>query len=57
MLLYYHLISILGWGGVVCPQDLTGLESMDQCRRTLEQHSWNIEVKPHEFISFLHLTR
>lgn len=26
-------------------QDLTGLESMDQCRRTLEQHNWNIEVK------------
>lgn len=28
-----------------CLQDLTGLESMDQCRRTLEQHNWNIEVK------------
>lgn len=26
-------------------QDLTGLESMDQCRRTLEQHNWNIEVR------------
>lgn len=26
-------------------QDLTGLESMDQCRRTLEQHNWNIEVQ------------
>uniref|UniRef100_A0A3B4U5F4 FAS-associated factor 2 n=1 Tax=Seriola dumerili TaxID=41447 RepID=A0A3B4U5F4_SERDU len=25
-------------------QDLTGLESMDQCRRTLEQHNWNIEA-------------
>ncbi|XP_036920314.1 FAS-associated factor 2 isoform X2 [Sturnira hondurensis] len=25
-------------------QDLTGIESMDQCRRTLEQHSWNIEA-------------
>lgn len=34
-------------------QDLTGLESMDQCRRTLEQHNWNIEVrdgKPDELI-------
>ncbi|XP_078406882.1 FAS-associated factor 2 [Cetorhinus maximus] len=25
-------------------QDLTGIESMDQCRRTLEQHHWNIEA-------------
>uniref|UniRef100_A0A8C7J5G8 Fas associated factor family member 2 n=1 Tax=Oncorhynchus kisutch TaxID=8019 RepID=A0A8C7J5G8_ONCKI len=25
-------------------QDLTGLESTDQCRRTLEQHNWNIEA-------------
>ncbi|XP_051945227.1 FAS-associated factor 2 isoform X2 [Xyrauchen texanus] len=25
-------------------KDLTGLESMDQCRRTLEQHNWNIEA-------------
>ncbi|XP_037019905.2 FAS-associated factor 2 isoform X1 [Artibeus jamaicensis] len=25
-------------------QDLTGIESMDQCRRALEQHSWNIEA-------------
>ncbi|XP_005993440.1 FAS-associated factor 2 [Latimeria chalumnae] len=25
-------------------QDLTGIESMDQCRRTLEQHNWNIEA-------------
>lgn len=37
-------------------QDLTGLESMDQCRRTLEQHNWNIEVragKPHTDPSIL----
>ncbi|XP_025750990.2 FAS-associated factor 2 [Manacus vitellinus] len=26
------------------PQDLTGIESMDQCRHTLEQHNWNIEA-------------
>lgn len=43
---------------VVLIQDLTGLESMDQCRRTLEQHNWNIEVsagKPDEWIlSFLY---
>uniref|UniRef100_A0A3Q1MJK0 FAS-associated factor 2 n=3 Tax=Bos TaxID=9903 RepID=A0A3Q1MJK0_BOVIN len=25
-------------------QDLTGIESMDQCRHTLEQHNWNIEA-------------
>ncbi|KAK6475694.1 FAS-associated factor 2 isoform X2 [Huso huso] len=25
-------------------QDLTGIDSMDQCRRTLEQHNWNIEA-------------
>ncbi|XP_053573013.1 FAS-associated factor 2 [Bombina bombina] len=25
-------------------QDLTGIESMDQCRRTLQQHNWNIEA-------------
>ncbi|CDQ86178.1 unnamed protein product [Oncorhynchus mykiss] len=25
-------------------QDLTGLESTGQCRRTLEQHNWNIEA-------------
>lgn len=25
-------------------QDLTGIESMDQCCHTLEQHNWNIEV-------------
>uniref|UniRef100_A0A6I8P9S7 Fas associated factor family member 2 n=1 Tax=Ornithorhynchus anatinus TaxID=9258 RepID=A0A6I8P9S7_ORNAN len=25
-------------------QDLTGIESMDQCRQTLEQHNWNIEA-------------
>uniref|UniRef100_A0A8C6PE93 Fas associated factor family member 2 n=1 Tax=Nothobranchius furzeri TaxID=105023 RepID=A0A8C6PE93_NOTFU len=25
-------------------RDLTGLDSMDQCRRTLEQHNWNIEA-------------
>uniref|UniRef100_A0A674IKT7 Fas associated factor family member 2 n=1 Tax=Terrapene triunguis TaxID=2587831 RepID=A0A674IKT7_9SAUR len=25
-------------------QDLTGIESMDQCRDTLEQHNWNIEA-------------
>ncbi|XP_045432588.1 FAS-associated factor 2 isoform X3 [Pipistrellus kuhlii] len=24
--------------------DLTGIESMDQCRHTLEQHNWNIEA-------------
>uniref|UniRef100_A0A4W3JXR4 Fas associated factor family member 2 n=1 Tax=Callorhinchus milii TaxID=7868 RepID=A0A4W3JXR4_CALMI len=24
--------------------DLTGIESMDQCRQTLEQHHWNIEA-------------
>ncbi len=38
---------------VLIIQDLTGLESMDQCRRTLEQHNWNIEVragKPTELI-------
>lgn len=38
---------------VLVIQDLTGLESMDQCRRTLEQHNWNIEVragKPTELI-------
>lgn len=33
---------------VVLIQDLTGLESMDQCRRTLEQHNWNIEVRAGE---------
>uniref|UniRef100_A0AAJ7WKL9 FAS-associated factor 2-like n=1 Tax=Petromyzon marinus TaxID=7757 RepID=A0AAJ7WKL9_PETMA len=25
-------------------QDLTGMESMEQCRRTLQQHQWNIEA-------------
>ncbi|MEE6479870.1 hypothetical protein FKM82_012394 [Ascaphus truei] len=25
-------------------QDLTGIESMDQCRQTLQQHNWNIEA-------------
>ncbi|XP_075756809.1 FAS-associated factor 2 isoform X1 [Pelodiscus sinensis] len=25
-------------------QDLTGIESMDHCRHTLEQHNWNIEA-------------
>ncbi|XP_069507562.1 FAS-associated factor 2 [Ambystoma mexicanum] len=25
-------------------QDLTGIESMEQCRQTLEQHNWNIEA-------------
>ncbi|XP_074865534.1 FAS-associated factor 2 isoform X2 [Carettochelys insculpta] len=25
-------------------QDLTGIDSMDQCRHTLEQHNWNIEA-------------
>ncbi|KAK2118306.1 FAS-associated factor 2 [Saguinus oedipus] len=25
-------------------QDLTGIESMDQCRHTSEQHNWNIEA-------------
>lgn len=54
VLLNYHFISTL-YFVCVCPQDLTGLESMDQCRRTLEQHNWNIEVKPLEFISFLRL--
>ncbi|CAM9244717.1 unnamed protein product, partial [Lampetra fluviatilis] len=24
--------------------DLTGMESMEQCRRTLQQHQWNIEA-------------
>ncbi|XP_074148279.1 FAS-associated factor 2 isoform X1 [Sminthopsis crassicaudata] len=28
------------WPGIL---DLTGIESMDQCRHTLEQHNWNIE--------------
>ncbi|XP_027461306.1 FAS-associated factor 2 isoform X4 [Zalophus californianus] len=27
-----------------CTDDLTGIESMDQCRHTLEQHNWNIEA-------------
>ncbi|XP_056430671.1 FAS-associated factor 2 isoform X2 [Hyla sarda] len=25
-------------------KDLTGIESMDQCRQTLQQHNWNIEA-------------
>ncbi|XP_028669561.1 FAS-associated factor 2 [Erpetoichthys calabaricus] len=25
-------------------QDLTGIESMEQCRRAMEQHNWNIEA-------------
>ncbi|EPQ07336.1 FAS-associated factor 2 [Myotis brandtii] len=31
------------WGEET-PRDLTGIESMDQCRHTLEQHNWNIEA-------------
>ncbi|KAF5913158.1 hypothetical protein HPG69_016773 [Diceros bicornis minor] len=29
---------------VIFACDLTGIESMDQCRHTLEQHNWNIEA-------------
>ncbi|EDL41153.1 UBX domain containing 8, isoform CRA_d, partial [Mus musculus] len=27
-----------------CPDDLTGIESMEQCRLALEQHNWNMEA-------------
>uniref|UniRef100_G1MZN8 Fas associated factor family member 2 n=1 Tax=Meleagris gallopavo TaxID=9103 RepID=G1MZN8_MELGA len=39
------ILYFLGHSSVLLQyQDLTGIESMDQCRHTLEQHNWNIEA-------------